>query len=100
MKDIDDEIREAEDRVESLKLRKARLAMQTPEQRVASMLHSLFCHSNHDDACSWLYEQKNKTDDWNGDTHLRWLEKAEKFVDVLGANKAIEAIDALGEAMN
>lgn len=100
MKDIDDEIKETENKLETLKLRKARLATQTPEQRVASAFHSLFCHYNHTDGCSWLYEQKNHIDDWNADTHISWLEKAEKFVDEMGANAAIEAVEALGKALN
>lgn len=83
MKNIDKEIADAEAKLESLKLKKARLTQLTPEQKVARLLHEMFCNANHADGCSWFYEVSHDTDDWDKDTHVRYLGKAERLCDAI-----------------
>lgn len=58
-------------------------------KRLAIGLHDkLCCYHNHMDglyACGWNYEQdyiKFHSDDWNGTEHQKWLEKADKLLEL------------------
>jgi hypothetical protein len=44
-----------------------------PEYQVAERLHSLLCHWNHTDGCSWEYQTWQNP----GDARMRYVEKAE-----------------------
>lgn len=57
------------------------LASLTPEQRLAEALHSMQCHQNHTDMCSWGYEDWSHTGEYSA--HGRYLEKAKKVMALL-----------------
>lgn len=51
-------------------------------KKLAIRLHATFCHDNHDDQCSWFYEDNYGYNDlsiWNREAHKRWLDKAIEF---------------------
>lgn len=95
---IDDEIKEKEEQLRELKLRKKKLeAKVEPRHEVAQMLHSLFCHSEHTESCGWFYEMEDKIDDWSRSTHGRYLDKADRFIRLLGIDQAKKALNALSK---
>ena len=46
------------------------------EYQVAEKLHSMLCHWNHTDGCSWEYESWKEP----RDTRMRYVEKAENLL--------------------
>ncbi len=51
------------------------------EQQLAITLHTMPCHHNHTDGCSWEYENRKTADgvyeaDWAGYAHEQYLTKA------------------------
>jgi len=46
---------------------------------LAITLHGTQCHLAHEDQCSWYYERSNDAEKWDGSSHKRYLEKAEKL---------------------
>jgi hypothetical protein len=51
-------------------------------KELATVLHQTTCHFNHTDQCGWFYETKESDRgefNWEGWTHKRYLEKAEKL---------------------
>lgn len=75
-------------RIESLKVQlaeaeetlKTTTAVDPEIANLADALHSLLCHWNHTDGCSWGYEVHNGVIDWTGYAHRSYLEKAEEIV--------------------
>jgi hypothetical protein len=72
------------------------LGTEDPVRQLASKLHSYLCTNNHTDGCGWFYEMHadTKTDDWNGRTHGRYLQKARLLIHECETKK-ISAMDAL-----
>lgn len=103
--DIDAEIREAEAKVTDLKLRKTRLMQQSPYERVASKLHSMFCRHDHTEGCGWFYEINKEVDDWTRGTHEDYLKKAHRLCSQaqnsanLNANQVLGFLDTIEKAM-
>lgn len=73
---------------------------ETSTHKIARLLHSKLCRSNHEDQCSWYYEiiHYGLSDNWLDWTHSKYLEKAQRleavgftFEDV---NKFFEALDS------
>lgn len=69
-------IKELEKQIAALRTEDERLAAMLPEQRLAISLHSLLCHYNHIDGCSWEYEGSKNIPEWTGHAHSRYLTKA------------------------
>jgi len=61
------------------------------EHRLATLLHSKFCHWNHTDGCSWYYAEK----DWTEYSHKMWAEKAAKVLAVSDYAAAEAIIEVL-----
>jgi len=60
------------------------------EYKLAITLHSLLCHWNHTDGCSWEYEKyegPNKDINWNGHAHAEYLRKSRKILSFCNCNK-------------
>ena len=76
LRDVEDELFRAEEKVKELKKTIAAKQAATPLQKFADYLHGKFCSSNHTDACSWSYEG----DDWEQGTHIVWLKKADEVL--------------------
>lgn len=51
------------------------------DRRLAEELHSMQCHSNHEDGCGWFWESTNKWE--QGYAHKRWLVKAQNVMRAL-----------------
>ena len=70
-------------------------------EQLAITLHSILCHWNHIDGCSWEYEglPGGKTD-WNGRAHSKYLEKGRKMLAFCKCNgiTAKDAVSILGIA--
>ena len=76
------EIEELEKKLKELKKKEEeekREKENKPEYFLAKKLHSLLCHSNHTDMCSWEYE-KGDSDCWSRFAHAQYLELAEKLL--------------------
>lgn len=53
----------------------------TEEQKLAILLHSKFCHLNHEDGCGWHWEmEKDGSHKWDGYAHLEYLKKAQDII--------------------
>lgn len=95
-KDIDDEIAETEEKLKKLYAQRTAHEKLTPTQRLAGRLHSLLCHWNHTDGCSWEYEKdSNNIDKWDGNDHRPYFAKAESILLVMDEKTANKFIDAL-----
>ena len=70
---------ELESELAQLQADEQRLAMLTPVQRVADMLHDYECRSNHTDQCGYGY------DSWDnpGQTRQGYLHRARTFYDLV-----------------
>lgn len=53
-------------------------------KQLAILLHLKLCHFNHNDGCGWAYEISSGVHNWNGNTHLEYLDKARDLVDDSG----------------
>lgn len=95
--DIDQEIKETEAKLEELRGKRNKLSMMSPEQRVAIFLHDHTCHADHNDGhCGWGYEVTAKGGhSWDGSAHKRYFEKAEKLVELIGEETAIQVVNIL-----
>jgi hypothetical protein len=49
------------------------------DQKVAELMHSLHCHANHTDGCSWTYESWGKP----GHAHNDALKKANELIPMI-----------------
>ena len=52
---------------------------------LAEQLHDMLCTRNHEEDCGWYYEIHNKKHNWDGNTHSRWITKAQRL-----QNKCVE----------
>ena len=60
-------------------------------QKVAVMLHDMFCTWNHTDGCAWHYEVNgNNIHNWSGNAHTDWYEKAQTVLKTMAINEFIE----------
>jgi len=59
-------------------------------QKIAVMLHKMFCTDNHNDGCGWFYEVSNNIHDWKGFEHSSWYEKAKEVLDIMAVNEFLE----------
>jgi len=87
LEDIDKETLKLEKALEEIKQVKKKTLEQlasSPYIKIADNLHTILCKWNHTDGCGWYYEESNGVDDWKGQTHSRYLEKAQKLVDLSG----------------
>lgn len=76
------------DRIDELKAEIAKLEEEdasflamSGDQQVAETLHSMFCHTNHEDGCGWFHEMNRGKHVWSGHAHKRYLEKANILLD-------------------
>ena len=46
--------------------------------QLAELLHTICCHMNHTDACSWYYEKEDDA------THIRYKACVEKLIEQFG----------------
>jgi hypothetical protein len=84
----DDLKRELEKREENRK----KLAAMPVERRLAKTLHSMLCHWNHTDGCSWHYES---WDGPNNRTRQEWVEKAKRALQVADEPTIIAVLSAV-----
>lgn len=59
--------------------------------------HGILCGYNHTDGCGWGYESHNGIHDWEAQTHARWLEHVEKWLEHkrYGIDLTIEKLDEI-----
>lgn len=81
------EIKKLEDKIETLKrkdelsrIHKLAESVTKDEETLATLLHSIDCHWNHTDGCSWHYEINSGVVDWNGWAHARYLKMARHMI--------------------
>jgi hypothetical protein len=68
------------------------------DERLAITLHSMLCHANHTDGCSWGYEESGDKTEWNGYAHKRYLEKSRRVL-VFTHSQSI-TVDSVIELIN
>jgi hypothetical protein len=104
--DIEKEILETEAKLKELKAKRAEEVHQTPKQKIATILHQIFCRSSHEDQCGWYIEEEfckqNGEDPWQRIVHKGWLKKAQVFVNLIKNNTyqtyvVIDVLKALTE---
>lgn len=81
---------------EQLAVEEAKLAtfnQLTEAQRLATEIHQRTCHLDHMERCGWDYD--NWTDPARGRTRQRYLEKAEKALQVATYDKIVEIIEII-----
>ena len=55
-------------------------------------MHKKLCHSNHTDGCSFYYGINGLEDDWNEYEHRKYLEKANKILEIEKDEKKLNII--------
>ena len=78
--DLIAEIAAAEKQIRKAKAELNKLATIPEDERLADSLHSMLCSWDHTVDCGWYYEFTNKTPDWNGNEHGRYLTKARLLI--------------------
>lgn len=53
---------------------------ESPNEQLARTLHSLLCKLDHTTQCGWYYEMVKGADNWVGDSHGRYLTKANMLI--------------------
>lgn len=85
--EVDNALKEAEEKVKQLQAEKEALKALTPEEELAEALHKKRCTWNHTDGCGWFYEEgytkKNYALDTHDTTHKRYLAKANLMLSIL-----------------
>jgi hypothetical protein len=79
MTSIEQKILEKENEIALLKEQLKHEQALSDDEKLAIQLHGMLCTWNHVDGCSWEYEIKNNTHDWNGHAHCEYLKKAVKL---------------------
>ena len=67
----------------------------TVKEKIAEELHSLLCHENHTDGCSWSYENWAEP----GYAKTKYLMKAEKVLAITDSKTIVQIVDALKESV-
>lgn len=115
---LDKKILEAQESLAELQKRREKIVELPIEKRLATELHSMLCHSNHVDGCSWDYEvirtcfdangqeinyiEFRKNDDpnareehhvnWDAFRHKEYFEKAQSMLQVTDYDTIMEII--------
>lgn len=96
MSHIDKQIEELEQRVKRLKEKRTKQELLPDRFRLADLLHSIMCHANHVDQCSYAY---NSWESWNPDDRLnarsQYVEMAESVLEVIDFKTAIKVFEAI-----
>lgn len=62
-------------------------------RRLAIRLHDMMCLNKQNGlTCDWFYEIDNDKHDWGGHEHQRWLEKADKILELTNDVELIENV--------
>jgi len=75
---IDDRITQLKKEIENLEDQKVAEQIEEKYKKTATLLHEQFCHWNHIDGCSWMYDD----DKWIEPVRKEYLRKAEKLLQV------------------
>lgn len=95
-KELDEKIAATRAELRQLETRKTNRSQLTDAERLAIEIHSLLCHHDHGQDCSWLYEiDSNDIHDWQRPAHRDALAKAMCVLNVTHEAKAMEIIRAL-----
>lgn len=86
MRNIDEEIRETEKKLNVLKDEKLGLEMSDPACELAIFLHDMTCRYDHTEGCGWFYEIKNGKHDWSRYAHQQELRRARKLLEITDAD--------------
>ncbi len=93
MKNYDKEIEELETKLKILKEEKKNFDLMQPNFKLAELIHSKMCRSNHTDGCGWYYEK------WDGfgnnSTRLSYLKKANDILEKVSYKDAAFIISNL-----
>lgn len=92
---IDNKIAELNLEIKILQKEKKSLLDLSDDERLAIVLHSILCRSNHTDGCSWFYEFKNQMHQWDTGTHSSYLRKSQKLIEV-AKEKNMNVVDLIG----
>ncbi len=85
-------IEEIESRIEALQKDIEELKeIESPEEKLATDLHTVMCKTNHSDGCSWFYE-----DSCEKYAHKRYLDMAKKILSTgISPKKSIEIAEII-----
>jgi len=74
---MEEQVRELQKKIESAKA--AELEANDPAKKVADLIHTVTCHSNHVDMCGWEYENSESYKK-PGTTRNRYYVRAQKLI--------------------
>ena len=77
---IEEQIKQHEQGLKDLQAQLVDAKLESPDHQLATELHGMLCTWNHTDGCGWFYEFSNKKDNWAGDSHGRYLKKAQTLI--------------------
>jgi len=89
--ELDEEIKEYEEKIKELKKEKKRKSNLPDDQRLAEALHEKQCHWAHEDQCGWFYESWEKP----GYSRNEYLEKAQKMLSEMSFEQAMKVVKYL-----
>ena len=74
-------IEEYQKDIQLLEAKIAADALESPDKKLAVVLHDLLCRGNHTDQCGWHYEQDStKSSRWDHYDNARYLKKAQSVI--------------------
>lgn len=91
MEDLVNKIEELEKELSDLKKELDEYNNLREDRKLAEHIHSRFCHSSHEDYCSWFYESWEKP----GYTRNSYLEKAQNVLKISSFDVAKKIISIL-----
>lgn len=80
IEEAEQEIAKREKEIQALREQLDTLKAEPLDTQLARELHDMLCTWNHTDGCGWFYEMKNKQDDWGGNTHGEYLNRARRLM--------------------
>lgn len=94
--DYDRQIAQKEAEIRELRTQQKTFEDLSEEQKLATMLHGMYCFANHTDQCNWGYETWERAyEDYS--TRGRYLKKARHMLVVVSYDTAIQVLKALKE---
>lgn len=94
----------AEEKLRQLRHARSQYDELTEEQKLANYIHQKMCHANHDDGCTWFYDEWipgtnetkfSKRGNPNSADRLRYLTKAKAMLREFRYDACVKMIDLL-----
>lgn len=103
---LDQQIRDAEEKLNQLRNQRQRIDQLSAEQRLADYIHGRMCHADHTDQCGYYYDdwipgvpetRYTRENNANGIERMRWYEKAHALLRDFRYDLCVQVVDILSK---